>query len=69
MPYTKQKQIEQLAGVLFKIVSKPARESIYAKNLNPIRCGFLLYQLIADIKNNKGFSVFTCQRMLDQIEH
>ena len=60
LPYLKRKQVEQLVDVVVKIIDLPARESIYCRNLNPIRCGLLLYQLFKDLEYEKGFSPYTC---------
>ena len=68
LPFLKRKQVEQLVDTLAKIINLPARESIYARNLNPIRCGFLTYQLIKEIEEIKGFSPFTCNQLRDIVE-
>ena len=43
LPYLKRGQVAKLVETINKIINLPGRESIYALNLNPIRCGFLLH--------------------------
>lgn len=63
LAYLKREQIESLIEVLSGIIDKGGHESIYAKNLNPVRCGFLLIQIIESIQINKGFSEYTCTNL------
>jgi hypothetical protein len=63
LPFLKRKQIEALVDVLSRIIDLPARESIYCNNLNPLRCGLLLYQLFKDLEAEKGFSPYTCSQI------
>ena len=45
------------------VLKKPANESIYKQNINPLRVGLTMYKLIDDIQHEFNYSSFSSATM------
>ena len=62
-PFMKKFQAEEFMEVFDIVLKKPANESIYKQNINPLRVGLTLYKLIDDIQNEFNYSSFSSATM------
>ena len=65
----KKYQAENLMEILDIVLKKPANDSIFKQNINPLRVGLNLYKLIDDIQyefNYSSFSSATMKHMITQ---
>ena len=56
-------QADALMKEFDNIIDKPAEESLFRMNLNPIRVGLSLFKTFDDIQKRFGYSMFVTNEM------
>jgi hypothetical protein len=62
-PFMKKNQAEAFMEIFDVVLKKPANQSIFKQNINPIRVGLTLYKLIDDIQREYSYSSFSSDAM------
>jgi hypothetical protein len=62
-PFMKKHQAETLMEIFDVVLKKPANESIFKQNINPLRVGLTMYKLIDDIRIEFNYSEFCSDAM------
>jgi hypothetical protein len=57
-PFMKKYQAVAFMEIFDVVLKKPASESIFKQNINPLRVGLTMYKLIDDIQNEFNYSSF-----------
>jgi hypothetical protein len=58
-PFMKKYQAEELMEIFDVVLKKPANESIFKQNINPLRVGLTMFKLIDDIQHEFNYSSFS----------
>ena len=60
--------VERLFKYVKEVLGEPAENSIFKKNVNPLRTGLMLYKLIKDLQIQFNYSEYTAQQILAEID-
>lgn len=66
-PFMKKYQAEAMMEIFDEVLRKPANESIFKQNINPLRVGLNLFKLIDDVMLEFNYSSFSSGAMKDMI--
>jgi hypothetical protein len=62
-PFMKKSQAENFMEIFDVVLKKPANDSIFKKNINPMRVGLTMFKLIDDIEKEYKYSSFSSNAM------
>ena len=62
-PFMKKYQAEAFMEIFDVVLKKPANESIFKQNINPLRVGLTMFKLIDDIQREFNYSPYSSATM------
>ena len=63
MPSLQKSIVEVLFKRLLEVLAEPAENSIFKRNINPLRTGLILYKLVDDLQEHFNISEYTVEQI------